>query len=103
MQGRVQVPWGAVYLVLFLGFGLVATPSIFAWNVIQAGGDLSAQVWYGSKWGWQSLADVLPALVLLMPIILVAEILAVRHLTSLVRRSAREREQSTRESADPDA
>ena len=103
MQGRVQVPWGAAYLVLFLGFCLIAVPGIFAWNLIQAGGDLSAEVWYGSKWGWQSLADVLPALVLLMPIILVAEILAVRQLASLVRRSAREKERSTRESADPNA
>lgn len=102
MQGRVQVPWGAVYLVLFLGIGLVAAPSIFVWNLIQAGGDLSAQVWYESKWGWQSLADVLSALVLLMPIILVAEVLAVRHLASLVRRSAQERARSDRESANRD-
>jgi membrane protein implicated in regulation of membrane protease activity len=91
LNSRAWTAWGALYLALFFGVALIAIPGVFVWNLLQAGGDLNAQVFYGSRWGTQSLADVLPALILMMPIVVVAEVLAVRHLILEMRRRSRTR------------
>ena len=86
-----RLAWGPLYLVIFFGIALIGVPAGFVWNLVEAGGDLSTEVFYGSKWGMQSLADVLPALVLMLPILVVAEVLAVRYFISETRRRSRAR------------
>lgn len=91
MRSRVRPAWGPLYLVIFVGITLVAAPVGFAWNLIEAGGDLSAEVDYGSKWGKQLFAEALATLVLMMPILVVAEVFAVRYFISETRRRSRAR------------
>ncbi|MBW9120778.1 hypothetical protein JNB63_11800 [Microbacterium trichothecenolyticum] len=89
MRSRPRLAWGRLYLVVLFGIALIGTPAVFVWNLVEAGGDLSTEVFYGSKWGTQSLAEVLPALVLMLPILVVAEVLAVRYFISETRRRPR--------------